>query len=379
MARYAGERRSDYPDPALGKSGGSTKRPTYIPHIEPFERERVEKQAEYRVEELAAVLSHYDLGVIRSIRKYPRGSRRSPKVKIVADRGEFLLKRRAPGRDDEKRVEFTHRIQHHLHERGFPVPRLLSTQQNGGSVLRFEGSVYELFEYVRGRRFDLSPDEAIQSGIALGHFHRLMAGKMIGPIPLGPGYHGNAEKVDHAITRIPTAIARISASSIQPDVPPICDALRGRYRQVMQVVMDSDFPVWPMVINHGDWHPGNLLYRDRAVVAVLDFDTARNEPRVADVANTLLQFSMSLKSNQESSGKLDRALIEGVLKGYDSAAQSPLSSSEQHILPSLMIEALIMECVIPIAETGKFGKIPGFSFLLTVKRTVEWITDALKL
>ena len=42
--------------------------------------------------ELAVVLSHYDLGVIEAITGYPRGSRRSPKAGIVAQRGKFLLK-----------------------------------------------------------------------------------------------------------------------------------------------------------------------------------------------------------------------------------------------------------------------------------------------
>src|SRR5690606_8873090 len=49
-------------------------------------------------DELVMVLSHYDLGVVTQIEEFRRGSRRAPKLVIRTDRGQFLLKRRAPGR-----------------------------------------------------------------------------------------------------------------------------------------------------------------------------------------------------------------------------------------------------------------------------------------
>ncbi len=55
-------------------------------------------RATFDAAELAVVLSYYDLGVIESITEFARGSRRSPKVGIVGERGKFLLKRRAAER-----------------------------------------------------------------------------------------------------------------------------------------------------------------------------------------------------------------------------------------------------------------------------------------
>ena len=45
-------------------------------------------------EEIAAVLSRYDIGEIRSIRVYPRGSSRSPKALVDSGIGPLLLKQR---------------------------------------------------------------------------------------------------------------------------------------------------------------------------------------------------------------------------------------------------------------------------------------------
>ena len=39
----------------------------------------------FTVEELAVVLSHYDIGVIDSIVDYPKGSRKAPKLLVVSE------------------------------------------------------------------------------------------------------------------------------------------------------------------------------------------------------------------------------------------------------------------------------------------------------
>ena len=46
-------------------------------------------RAEFEPDELAAVLARYDLGAIQRIEPHLKGSRRSPKVLIAADRGRF--------------------------------------------------------------------------------------------------------------------------------------------------------------------------------------------------------------------------------------------------------------------------------------------------
>ena len=81
--------------------------------------------------ELGVVLSYYDLGIVESITEFRRGSRRSPKVGIVSERGKFLLKRRAVSRSHPDRVLFAHRVQIHLAASGFPLARLIVTLDRG--------------------------------------------------------------------------------------------------------------------------------------------------------------------------------------------------------------------------------------------------------
>src|SRR5689334_921341 len=66
---------------------------------------------QFTAEELAIVLSHFDLGVIEAIQEFPRGSRRAPKLMLRAEKGIHLLKRRARGKDDPFKVAFAHALQ----------------------------------------------------------------------------------------------------------------------------------------------------------------------------------------------------------------------------------------------------------------------------
>ena len=80
--------------------------------------------AHFSSEELAQVLSHYDIGVIHQAKPLSAGSRRAPKMVIASERGKFLLKRRPKGKDDLYHVAFSHAIQSRLSEMEFPLAPL---------------------------------------------------------------------------------------------------------------------------------------------------------------------------------------------------------------------------------------------------------------
>jgi Ser/Thr protein kinase RdoA (MazF antagonist) len=125
---------------------------------------------------------------------------------------------------------------------------------------------------------------------------------------------------------------------------------------------------------HADWHPGNMLFRDNHVVAVIDYDAARLLPRIVDIANGALQFS--ILGGDEDVSKwpeyIDESRFKRFLRGYDEVML--LSQAEVQTIPWLMVEALIAEAVFPIAATGTFGRMEGLTFLKMVQRKVYWMT-----
>ncbi|MFN4243850.1 MAG: phosphotransferase enzyme family protein [Tepidisphaerales bacterium] len=330
----------------------------------------------FATDELAIVLSHYDIGVIESVQEFPRGSRKAPKLLITAEQGRFLLKRRAKGKDDPFKVAFCHALQLHLAHRQFPLPHLIGTRRDNNSMLQWRGHVYELFEYIPGQPFPETPESAGDSGRVLGLFHKLLLDFESPWAPPVGAYH-NAPSVESGLKRVPAVLEqageRHAAGNDGRAVRALLEDLQGRYRRAADAAEALGISSWPGQIVHADWHPGNMLFRDNHVVAVIDYDSARLTPRVIDVANGVLQFSILGGEGPVTQwpDHLDETRFRRFIQGYDTV--DLLTRAELDAVPWLMVEALIAEAVLPIAITGTFGHLDGVNFLKMVQRKAAWI------
>lgn len=320
-------------------------------------------------EELAIVLSHFDIGIVDSIVEFPRGSRKAPKLLIVTETGKYLLKRRARGKDDPFKVAFCHALQLHLAAKQFPLPHLIGTKKENNSMLQWRNSVYELFEYIPGQSYPQSLEATFDSGRVLGLYHKLLEGFKSEWTPPSGSYH-NAPSVESGLKSIPASLA---GPENEAELSGMTDSLAEHYRHSSQTVERLGMESWPKQIVHADWHPGNMLFRDNHVVAVIDYDSARLLPRIIDIANGALQFSII--GGDEDVLKWpdypDESRFKRFLRGYDEVML--LSQAEIRAIPSLMMEALIAEAVFPIAATGQFGRMEGLSFLAMVLRKINWL------
>lgn len=336
-----------------------------------LERER------FGADELAICLSHYDLGVIESIREFPRGSRRSPKVVLDTRKGRFLLKRRMRGREDARRVAATHDLQLFLAGQGFPLPHLVGTRGDDNSLLVHDGAIYEMFEFIEGVGYDGSLEATHSAGRTLGLFHKLVTDyRPNWDLPTGT-YH-DARAIRQAIRNTGGSMpdeSRPPSSVLSETV----EELEARYDACAAAADRRGLAGWERQMVHGDWHPGNMLFRDRHVVAVIDYDTAKLQPRILDVANGALQFSITGGGDDPRTWPdyLDESRYKRFLRGYDSV--NVLSVAELKVVPYLMCEAMIAEAVLPIAATGSFGRVEGFPVLQMVRRKVRWILENRKL
>ena len=321
-------------------------------------------------EELKRCLRHYDLGPIQSIRDFARGSRHAPKVVITTASGKFLFKRRAKGRDDLEKVSFTHRIQDTLAKRDFPLPALVATRE-GKTILVLSDGVYEMFQYVEGGPYDGSPQATRSAGKTLASYHSLLA-DFHSTFRLPTGSYHDADSIRQAVRTTVSALPLGSRPSAEV-VTAAAQWLAESYRFCGDQADQGGLHSWNEQIVHGDWHPGNMLFRDQAVVAVVDYDAARLQQRVIDLANGALQFSIIGGGDDATvwPDQVDLPRFGAFMAGY--AEVYPPSTGELRALPFLMCEAMIAEAVLPIAATGRFGRIDGFAFLTMVQRKVAWI------
>lgn len=327
--------------------------------------------------ELAIVLSHFDIGTIQAVREFQRGSRRSPKLLIRSDKGMYLLKRRARGKDDPFKVSFAHGLQLYLAAKQFPLPHLMRTKGDGQSMLHYHDAIYELFEYIKGSGYDNSLEATASAGRILALFHKLLAEYQADYEPPTGSYHAS-RMVAKSFEHIPHTLEKVDPQGVKTQAQRVSDVIalvRTAYNEAALRVNEMGLTDWPMQIVHADWHPGNMLFRGSRVVAVIDYDSARFQQRVLDVANGALQFSILGGGDDPAQWPdyIDLSRFKRFLRGYDSVPGCILTKAELRAVPWLMIEALIAESVIPIAMTGSFARLDGIGFLLMIERKLRWL------
>jgi homoserine kinase type II len=324
----------------------------------------------FEVGEAVVVLSHYDLGVVSAAQEFRRGSRRSPKLLVKCDRGLLILKRLAPGRDEPGRLEFAHEVQRILASAGYPLPALIATRgSDARTLLDVGGRRYEVFECVSGQPYDQSPEATLEAGAMLGRFHAVLEAS--------PPTRAAPTGSYHRLAAVPANLAFIPHRLGDERLIPVCESLREAYERAAEQADAAGLPEWPQQVIHGDWHPGNLLFRGAKVAAVIDYDTARLQPRAVDIANGALQFSLTRTADDPSAwpDAPDESRLKRFCQGYDSGGSHLISRSELAGLPWLMAEAMIAESATPIAVTGRFGRLEAEPILRMVERKVRWLVS----
>jgi Ser/Thr protein kinase RdoA (MazF antagonist) len=332
--------------------------------------------AHFSSNELATVLSHYDIGVIHDLRPLTAGSSRTPKMIVTAEKGRFLLKRRPKGKDDLYRAAFAHAVQTHLAEKDFPLARLLSTRDEKNTLLQIDNHIYEFFEFITGARYDGTPEATIDAGLHLARFHEYLADFAYQPIPIKGSFHDSTNVRRHLKT-----IGAEKTASEGKEKLKVAEVLMTLYNKSSVRVNELGFDSRAEQVVHGDWHPGNMLFWHKPsrskekskLLAVIDFDSVKVAPPIIDLANGMLQFSIvgNRPNPSDWPSYLDQTKLTQFLSGYQQMIR--LDETMLHSLLDLMIETMIAEAVLPIAETGFFGNLTGLDFLKMIRRKTEWI------
>ncbi len=315
-------------------------------------------------QEIAAVLRHYELREITSVRPYLRGSSRSPKAKVTSSDGLYILKRYAPSRTELQGLRFQHQLIRDLRSAGLPVVELVSTSEHQ-TLVQLDGHHYELMRWIDGTRFGYTPGQAKACGAVLAGLHQC-ASQHGEKAPVRLGFHDRKD-VAAVLRSMHDSAPNASASIFEP----LQFALDHASRRVG--------PMWqnlPRTVTHGDWHPGNVMMREDRVRGVIDFESVRFEPRVADLAYGLLQFSLERPSGAEVSKwptAPNLSLVAAFAMGYQLVAKAPLSHEEQSAIPSLMSEALAVESVLALHKKGGIRKKPAAVVLPWVNDRLIWL------
>ena len=108
----------------------------------------------------------------------------------------------------------------------------------------------------------------------------------------------------------------------------------------LNTIERRSYDTLPHLTIHGDFHPGNLKFRDETVVGLFDFDWSMLDARCFDVAIALTYFCSAWEEKSNGDLLLDR--VSMFLDSYQACAQElkplgGLSSIELKYLPQMIL------------------------------------------
>ncbi|MEM9372559.1 MAG: phosphotransferase [Planctomycetota bacterium] len=277
--------------------------------------------------ELDEVLGLYELGDVSSVREVALGTPTSPKAVIDCARGRLLLKRRARGVDAPGLVAFSHRVALGALLAGVCVPPLVGTRGDNNSMVQVDSRVYELFVFIEGNPDPRSVASSERSGALLGELHAALD-------RLGASDDGLRDDAP----REPSVIdpGRADRSAIDTEI-------RSSVRGVLERAARHAEPAPEPRLVHGDWHPGNVIYRNDEPVALCDFDNARAGSRARELAQGMAQFSLVRGAPGESPARwpaeADLERLGAHWRGYaGSGAPLPDPAAVLGLIPGVLLE-----------------------------------------
>lgn len=209
--------------------------------------------------------------------------------------------------------------------RGWPVPNPIPTR-TGSTLLEHDSRLWSASHFLEGEPGSAdSPGMRRIYGVLLARLHHDLT--TFGSEGQRPGF-GKTWELDAPVETAGAGTFNELVAAFSRDYPELGSAVRRqRYRNLRELsrLHYPDLPDRPI---HGDFQPKNLLFKDAQPTGILDFDQARRDALVCDIAPLLMPFQ-----------PLDLRHCAALLEGYESVRL--LSDQEWDLLPALVRAALL--------------------------------------
>jgi len=257
-----------------------------------------------------------------------------------------------------------HSILRHLARLNFPAPRLVPAA-DGATARQIDGRWYAVFDYLPGylhyHEHLWSPRTYRTlvglSGEALGALHEALHG--FTPEGTNPSGFTAVDGIRHRdlgwyLECLDRARACADGSGDHA-FRALLDHAAGPVAHQLRV-LDEDLAAaeLPRQTIHGDYGPYNLLFRSGERIVVLDFELARIDWRVVDVAKSLQQFGITRRG-------LRLPRIAAFVAAYD--RRQPLEPAERRLLPDVW-------------RFLSLRRVPVCWDRYTVSRDARWLVEA---
>jgi Ser/Thr protein kinase RdoA (MazF antagonist) len=273
------------------------------------------------MELLAEVIrQHYDLGRVDRPEPLPQAhQRRHRKLVVNTAIGKFLAKtyRRDPYVLDALR--FQHRLSDHLAKHDLPVAKI-QPSSNGKRIVEVDNWAMELQELVEGEPMQVSSETLAVSAEALGRFHEVCRDF---PRPDRDAQMWRFSEVPRE--SFATLYEEAKKSGSEATVNDHCNQLALFLRDAGQALSWEQRNRFETGLIHGDWHGGNLIFREDRLSAIVDLEFAGDGCFLEDLAYAISNLCVRTTYKAERLAKrTDRLLFHyqrhRTLSFYEEAA-----------------------------------------------------------
>jgi len=319
------------------------------------------------------VLNKYDVGNPLRCRR-PAGGQRSQTWLISTDKGRYVLKQ-YPDTLDIPAVEFEHALLEYLRQVGFPVPHLVYTRQ-GKTWLVLDGKLYACFEFLNGFRYSdyfffPSSSQArylVQAARVLAEYHHLVA-DFVPPGRKVDGFKPYSRQRWHDkewyLKEMEACREAVENQPAEREWLTRWEGIRSRLTTLWDEVEGIDAVPTSALPIHGDYGPYNLLYRNRQLAAVLDFECAHLDWRLTEVMSAAVRFA------SRRGGGLNVPRARQFLRAYHDV--NPLTTEERYIAPRLFELSRLRNLVKALIRFREHGTAPS---LAAAERMLAWADQA---
>lgn len=270
----------------------------------------------------------------------PAGGTAAPKVTFGAhgESGRFLLRKRRAEFCPEPVVRFDHSVIRQLALSGLPVVEPLKTRQ-GKTYVRVNEATFEISPFIEGLRIMDQDDleQIADAGRQLGRLHRATEGFI-------PDGHKYWRREFHMGANRATLAAFLRTPAANGPLRPFAERMLAFSNRIVEALPDVEVERLPHCIIHGDYTWSNIMYRDRTVGGIFDFDWTDRQPRIHDLARALIWFAGRRKKplDPDSMWSLaqdwvaDDRSTEALLDAYGESVR--LTAAEKRLLPAMVAE-----------------------------------------
>ena len=254
---------------------------------------------------------------------------------LSCDGEKYLCKEWPSYRKNENQVAECLHIMDIAEKGGVPLSPFLPTKQGERSFL-WKKKRLSLQKFVGERTCDITNLEQVQEfAKTLGKFHKAvwnhnLKGESWDLISMSFNYLNYLEE---------TVNKRPSSQKQQKIILEIVNGLKKDLIFAENIMEQLGWNQLSLISAHGDYHHHNVRYSGNKLVAIVDFDQARPEPRLYDIAYAFGHlYGTYWPSENDSSGFWTKAgiLSEDDLKNWVKAYSTfgpPLTPQEEELLP----------------------------------------------